>query len=67
MFVRVSFFEADWRRRRERCAGRMERSVRLPQNADLEAAKCCNKDGVLTVCVPKRGGTLGAPVKLRIN
>lgn len=40
--------------RRERSAGKFSRSLRLPDDLDLGAAKASCKNGILTIHVPKR-------------
>jgi len=45
---------------RERCFGSCQRSISLPNNVDIGAVQCCNKDGVLCVDFPKLGGQVAA-------
>ena len=51
--------------RLERSYGKVQRNIRLPKNANLEATNITFKNGVLCICIPK--GEVPEPKKLNIE
>jgi HSP20 family protein len=51
----------------ERSYGTVQRRIRLPKNADMDAALTNMKNGVLTVTVPKKSGQKDGSRKLQVN
>jgi HSP20 family protein len=53
--------------RQERSYGSFQRVVPLPENANFDKAEASFKNGVLTLCVPKKAGAQSKERKLEIK
>lgn len=59
--------ERDGYFRQERSYGSFQRVVALPENANLDKAEANYKNGVLTLCVPKKAGAQTKERKIEIR
>ena len=51
----------------ESCYGNFARSFSLPDNVDLNAIRCQDKDGVLTVHIPKTATEMYKPKQIKVE